>query len=82
MNASEIKLKIIHEVDSLENSKLEELYGIILNFINSKRDLDKWIDITEDEKQGIKAAIKELDSGKGIPHDVVMKKFREKYSNV
>ena len=82
MSAAELKIKIFRQVDSLDSSKLEEFYGIMLNYINSKREIDEWIGITDEEKHGIEAAIGEIDSGKGIPHAQVMNKFKKKYSHV
>jgi hypothetical protein len=81
MNIAELKIKIFRQVDSLDSNKLEEFYGLMLNYFNSKKDIDEWIGVTEDEKLGIEAAIKELDSGKGIPHTQVMHNLRKKYSH-
>lgn len=82
MNESEMKIKIFRHVDSLENSKLAELYGLMLNFINGNDSIEEWNKLTFEEKQGIENAIFEIDSGKGIQHEKVMKKFRKKYLNV
>lgn len=81
MNAAELKIKIFRQVDSMEPSKLEELYGVMLNYINSKRELDDLVGVNEDEIIGIKAAISELDLGKGISHEAVISKFKKKYSH-
>lgn len=81
MNASELKLKIFRQLDTLDSSKLEEFYGIMLNYVNSKKDIDEWIGVTDTEKQEIETAIKELDLGKGIPHEQVMHNLRKKYSH-
>ena len=81
MNVSELKLKMFREVDSLEKSKLKELYGVVLNFVNSKKDVDEWIGLTGDEIRQIEDAIKEIDSGKGIPHGDLMIKYKAKYNH-
>lgn len=81
MNLAELKIKIFRQVDSLDSIKLEELYGIMQNYINGKQEIDDWIGVTSDERQGIETAIKELDLGKGIPHTKVISKFRKKYSH-
>jgi len=82
MNIAELKIKIFRQVDSLDSHKLEEFYGLMMNYINSKKDIDEWIGVSDDEKQGIEAAIKELDSGNGIPHAQVMSKLRKKHAHV
>jgi len=82
MTASELKLKIFRQVDSLEKTRLEDFYGVLTNFINGQKEIDDWIKLTEEQKHGIFDAIEEIDSGKGIPHFDVMNKYRKKYSHV
>ena len=41
---------------------------------------EKWDELTKVQKQGIIDAINELDSGKGIPHKKIIKKYRKKNS--
>jgi hypothetical protein len=82
MTVADLKLKIFREVDSLEKNQLEELYGILLNFLNEQKDIEDWDKLTEEQKQGIFEAIDEIDTGKGIPHETVMAKMRKRFSNV
>ncbi|MBA7546389.1 hypothetical protein ES705_38779 [subsurface metagenome] len=42
MDASELKLKIFREIDSLEKSKLQEVYGYLQNFVRGEKNLDDW----------------------------------------
>ena len=82
MTVSDLKLKIFRQIDSLEKNRLEELYGVLSNFINDQNrgnDLGK---LTNEQWQGIVDAIDEIDSGQGIPHEEVMFEIRKKYSNV
>ncbi|HCE58379.1 MAG TPA: hypothetical protein DER09_11250 [Prolixibacteraceae bacterium] len=81
MNVSDLKLKIFREIDSLEASRLEEFYGVMLNFVNGRKEDDEWIGLSETEITGIEDAIDELDAGKGIPHDQVLTKFRDIYNH-
>ena len=81
MTVSDLKLKIFRQIDSLERNRLEELYGVLLNFINEKKDIGDWERLTEEQKQGIFDAIEEIELGKGIPNEKVMSKIRSKYSN-
>ena len=81
MSTEEIKLQIFRQVDSFDAAKLKEFYGIMLNFINSERDTDEWIGVSSSEKQGIIDAMEEMNDGKGIPHDQVMARLREKYTH-
>lgn len=81
MTVSELKLKLFRKVDSLEKNRLEEVYGLVMNYLNGQKDISDWDKLTEEQKQGIVDAIDEIDSGKGISHDEVMSKIRKKYSH-
>jgi hypothetical protein len=81
MTVSDLKLKIFRQIDSLEKNRLEELYGVLMNFINGNKEMSDWEKLTEEQKRGIFDAIDEIDSGKGIPHEKVMERIREKYSH-
>ncbi len=79
MTVSELKLKIFRKVDSLEKNHLEEVYGLVMNYLNGQRDISDWDKLTEEQKQGIVDAIEEIDSGKGTSHEKVMSRIRKKY---
>lgn len=81
MTVSDLKLKIFRQIDSLDKNRLEELYGVLTNFINGHKDNSDWDKLTEEQKKGIIDAIGEIDSGRGIPHEEVMENIRKKYSN-
>ena len=81
MTVSDLKLKIFRQIDSLEKSRLEEFYGLLLNYINGKKDVSDWEKLSAAQKQGILEAIEEVDSEKGVEHKVVIDKFRKKYFN-
>jgi hypothetical protein len=81
MTISDLKLKIFRQIDSLEKSRLEEFYGLLMNYVNGKKDISDWDKLSETQKQGILDAIDELDSKKGVSNKVVIDKFRKKYSN-
>jgi len=79
MTVSDLKLKIFRKIDSLEKTKLEELYGFLLNYVNGHKDISDWDRLTEEQKRGIMDSIEEIDSGKGIPHEKVMSIIRKKH---
>ncbi|HKJ80980.1 MAG TPA: hypothetical protein VJ954_03070 [Ignavibacteriaceae bacterium] len=81
MTVSDLKLKIFRQIDSLEKNRLEEFYGLMQNYLNSKKDLSDWAKLSEGQKKGIFDAIDEIESGKGKPSEAVIDKFRKKYSN-
>jgi hypothetical protein len=81
MTVSDLKLKIFRQIDTLEKNRLEELYGVLLNFINEKKDIGDWERLTDEQKQGIFDAIEEIELGKGITNDKVMSKIRKNFSH-
>ena len=81
MTASDLKLRIFRQIDALEQNKLEELYGVLLNYINSQKDVADWEMLTEYQKSGVYDAIQEIEAGEGIPNNVVLEKLHAKYKN-
>ena len=81
MNASELKLKILREIDSLEESKLQEVDGFLQNFIRGEKELDEWDDLNPEQQQGIVDAIEEMNDGTGTLRESVIAKYRKKYSD-
>jgi len=81
MTVSDLKLRIFREIDSLEKNRLEEFYGLLMNYINGQKDISDWDKLTANQKKGILDAIDEVDSGKRISNKTVLDKFRKKYSH-
>lgn len=52
MDIAELKLKFFSQIDRLDKDKLEEDYGILLNYINSKDDLEEWNNLTIEQHKG------------------------------
>ena len=72
MDTSELKLRIFREIDSLEQGKLQEVYGYLQNFLRGDKDLRDWEILSVAQKEGLKNAIKDLDAGKGVVHEDVI----------
>lgn len=81
MDASELKLRIFREIDSLEKGKLQEVYNYLQNFVRGEMDIEEWESLSTAQKQGIKGAINELNESGGIVHEKVISKYRKKYSD-
>lgn len=81
MNTSELKLKIFREIDTLEKSKLQELYGYIQNYIRGTKDISEWDTLSEAQQKGIRQATDDLDKGVSVVHEDVISKYRKKYSD-
>lgn len=81
MNAAELKIDLFRKLDSLKGNRLEEAYGLLLNFINSKEDVDEWQNLTLEQQAAIRLGIDQLDRGEGRKHNEVMSDFRKRYLN-
>lgn len=72
----------------IEDKKLEIIEWLIhvqdksvLNQIDFLRKTEemKWSSLNNEEKEAIEQGIRELDEGKGIPHENVLNDLRKKY---
>ena len=81
MDVSELKLKIFRHVDALEKNKIQEFYGVLMNYLNKQNDIEDWNSLTHDEQESIENAILEIEEEKTIPHEEVISKYRNKYSH-
>ena len=81
MTVSELKLKLFRQIDTLDKSKLKDVYGVLTNYINGHRDISEWNNLSDNQRHGILNAIEEIESGKGLENKVVLDKFRKKYSH-
>lgn len=79
MDTSELKLRIIKEINSLEAGKLKEVYGYLQNIIQGEKDLQEWESLTPAQKKGIKMAMDDIEADKGVLHEDVISKYRNKY---
>ena len=81
MNSADLKLDLFSKLDSLNSTKLEEAYGILLNFLNRKNSTEEWHHLSTSQQEAIKTGIQQLDNNEGIAHSDVMQNVRNKYSN-
>ncbi|WP_396169565.1 hypothetical protein [Flavobacterium sp.] len=80
MSTAELKLKLFREIDTLEKSKLEQIYGIVLNFINKENDTEEWNALTSTQQEGIQDAIDEMNISNGLDHNELIEKYANKYA--
>ena len=81
MNPAEIKIDLFRKLDSLKGNRLDEAYGILLNYINGKNELDDWQNLTEEQQSAIRLGIGQLENGEGREHKKVMSDIRKRYTN-
>jgi hypothetical protein len=80
MNAETLKLKIFQQVDSLDQQKLEEIYGLIYNHINARIDSKDWDKLTKAEQVGLDEAIDSISQGASSSHEQIITELRKKYA--
>ncbi|MDO6759268.1 hypothetical protein Q4566_03580 [Tamlana sp. 2_MG-2023] len=81
MNSAEIKIDLFRKLDSLKGNRLEEAYGILLNYINGSNDLNDWQNLTLEQKKAIEIGIEQLDNQEGREHHKVISDMRKRYTN-
>ena len=60
-------------------NRLKKTNRILINCSNDQKNVDDFDNLKEEQWRGIQEAIKEIDSGKAIPYEVVMAEMRNKY---
>ncbi|MES2591593.1 MAG: hypothetical protein V4608_06890 [Bacteroidota bacterium] len=76
MSTTELKYNLFKVIDSINDNKaLKDIYS----FITKKADVDFWDELSDEQRAAIEESIAELDNGKGIPHEQVMKEIKAKY---
>ena len=81
MNTAEIKIELFRKLDSLKENRLEEAYGVLLNFINSRNEIDEWQNLSLEQQNAIQLGIDKLNKGEGRQHKDVMSDFRIRFLN-
>jgi hypothetical protein len=79
MDASELKLKIFRQIETLEKSKLQQVYDLILNLVKKEPTQSQWDDLSKSQQQGLLDAIEEMNTSEGIEHQSVIDKYKQKY---
>ncbi|MFC0878786.1 hypothetical protein ACE01N_19480 [Saccharicrinis sp. FJH2] len=81
MNAAEIKIDLFRKLDSLKGKRLEEAYGMLLNYINGKSEINDWQDLSEEQQNAIRLGVEQLNNGQGRKHKEVMSDLRKRFAN-
>jgi len=81
MTTKEIKTDLFKKLDSLQRNRLEEAYGILINYLNGKSEIEDWQGLTQEQQVALKQGIEQLNRGEGRGHDAVMSDIRNKFAN-
>ncbi|MDB5154509.1 MAG: hypothetical protein JWR54_3260 [Mucilaginibacter sp.] len=79
MKTAGIKLDLHNKIDNVASKQLKEIYGLVINYLNSNNTVEKWDSLTEAQKKKIMQGLDQADAGLGTPAKEVIKRAREKY---
>jgi len=81
MTTAELKLDIFRMVDGLKKNQLDELTGLISNYIHGQYGLDDWESLSTIEKKALLDAKQSIRKNGGTEHSTVMKTIRQRFAN-
>lgn len=73
--ASDLDQEINKYLPRLNDKQKKTVLNVMKTFATEQKDW--WDELSEQQKAAIKEAEEELNAGKGIPHDVVMEKYKK-----
>jgi hypothetical protein len=74
MQTAEIKLEIFRYIDSLDTTKLIQVYDFLIKKKVTKKDF--WDELNEWQKHDIELGLQDLEQGKKYDFDLVMQKYK------
>lgn len=73
-----LEARKLHIIDLLVGLQNDRLVHLIETLLTSEDDF--WNELSMEQKRRIEQSIRDLDAGKGIPHEAVMQEFRQRYA--
>jgi len=82
MTSAQLKLDIFRTIDKLKKSQLDELSGVISNYVHSLHGLEDWNKLSAGERKSLLNAKNSIRKNGGTRHSTVMNELRERLANV
>ena len=79
MKTAEIKLDLHNKIDSAGSKQLKEIYGLVLNYLNSNYSAEEWDTLTEAQRESITEGLTQANAGLGKPLSEINQRLRKKY---
>jgi len=80
MEEAALKIELHDKIEHADPKQLNEIYGLLINYFNSKYDITEGLDLLpEYQKEQILKGLEEADAGLGTPAKDVIHRAREKY---
>lgn len=78
MTASELKVDLYRIIENLKLDQLNEISGLIKNYVQSSDEEAEWNSMSDIQKEGLMQAKYSIQKNNGTIHSEVMKQFRQK----
>jgi hypothetical protein len=72
MGSKQLRNKVKKYIDEADDHVVKMIYSML----ETDRSDDRWDDLPKPVQNKIDKAIKEMDDGRGIPHEVVLKTYQ------
>ncbi len=81
MSIAELKLDLHAKIDHADNAQVKELYGLVINYLNSNADSEDWATLTTQQQNAVLQGTAEADAGLGNPLSKINDRLRNKYGS-
>lgn len=81
MTSAALKLDIFRLIDQMKKNQLDEISGLISNYIHGQYGIDDWQALSVEEQNALLDAKRSIRKNGGTDHETVMKKLRQKVAN-
>ncbi|MEM9896951.1 MAG: hypothetical protein AAF789_11330 [Bacteroidota bacterium] len=76
--AKKLKEELFNYIHLMDEKSLRVIHAMVGAFVE-QQEADFWDQLSDEQKEKIELSRKQHKDGEGIPHESVMKAFREKY---
>jgi len=80
MDRVTLKSLIYEKLDALDEQGLLEVNEMVTTYLKNSTTPEHWDELSIAQQKGILQAIESIKNGKGIKHEEIMKKYRQKYT--
>jgi hypothetical protein len=80
MDKVTLKSLIYEKIDVLDEQGLMEVNEMVTTYLKRTGKPEHWGELSIAQREGILQAIESIKNGKGIKHEEIMKKYRQKYT--
>jgi hypothetical protein len=79
MEEAALKLELHDKIEHADIKQLQEIYGLVISYLNGQEILGEWDSLPEYQKERIEKSIRQANDGLGTPARDIIQRTREKY---